>query len=167
MAVASGIPFLHKHMVFVLVSDTVRPNAQRTRPQRRPSSSWGAPVNARRLLRLRRRETCPTATSLGLALRRLLLFAPMPPFSAVHQASMTSLTTLKRVLANVYSRRKNMLKVDTTRVPHLTICSVCSFGAAPFVLFCFVFPTVPAAWCGKGVRFSLVSQPQSAGLTSV
>ena len=69
MAVDSGIPFVRKHIISVLASDTMRPNAVHT-PKHTPSSSSVAWVVARRL----------KTTSPGLAVRQLLLPAPLSRF---------------------------------------------------------------------------------------
>ena len=74
MAVASGIPFVHKHMTAVW--STIRGGQTPcTRPRSRPSSSSASRVIARRRWH-RQCKVCPKAMSPGLALQRLL---PTPP----------------------------------------------------------------------------------------
>ena len=80
MAVDSGTPFARKHMISVLASDTVRPNAAHTTTinpiiflsfsgdcETTPTSQYKA---------------CPKAASPGLTPRQLLPPAPPPPFSS-------------------------------------------------------------------------------------
>ena len=79
VAVDSGTPFVRKHMISVLASDTVRQNAAHTTTITPPSSSAARGI-ARRPWHCQR-KACLRAASPGLALRQLLTPAPPPPFS--------------------------------------------------------------------------------------
>ena len=108
VAVDPDIRFARKHMISVLASDTVRPNAAHSsRPP--PSSSSAARVISRRP-RHRQRKACPKAASRGLTLRQLLPLAPPAPlfFLRYTKASMMPLSAFKRVKATlfVYNRRE-------------------------------------------------------------
>ena len=109
VAVDSGIPFARKHMISVLASDTVRPNAAHS-SRSPPSSSSADRVISRRPCH-RQRKACSKAASRGLTLRQLLPPAPSPLFSSsgIPKASMMPLSALKRVEATFITAAKKML----------------------------------------------------------
>ena len=90
-----GIPFVRKHMISVLASDTVRPNAAHTTTTS-PPSSLATQVVARRF-----RHRQPKAKSDVARAGSPVVPSPLPPTSVFPlkctKVSMISLSALKRV----------------------------------------------------------------------
>ena len=114
MAMGFGIPFVRKHMISVLASDTVRPNA--ALDDGHPQIIFLAARAIAKRFQDRQRKVCPKTTSPELALRRLLPPAP-PFFLRCIKTFLIYLSALRRVWATYMTAAKNILNMRGTRKP--------------------------------------------------